>query len=251
MEPFYIARPQSIMNPEIEKPLFIPRLVQLLPKQRRAYNEMKEESIAWIGEHEDEPLWALVAVAKLTRLRQLCTAYATFTHIPHEDRFDETLVTLSEPSTKLDAVMDKLEEIGNHQVIIGSQFAQTIDLATERFRKAKISYSRLTGDITSDKVRSDEIDKFVKGDTRVYISTIEAGGIGVDGLQYATNLGIRIDRSWSPAKNKQWIGRIKRDGQKLRPIIYDIEAEDTVDQEVEEKLILKAKWIFKMLGKEI
>jgi len=46
------------------------------PKQEKAYKQMKRDMLAWIGEHEDEPVNAPVVLAQLTRLQQFASAYA-------------------------------------------------------------------------------------------------------------------------------------------------------------------------------
>lgn len=46
------------------------------PKQEKAYTQMKKNMLAWVGEHEDEPVNASVVLAQLTRMQQFASAYA-------------------------------------------------------------------------------------------------------------------------------------------------------------------------------
>lgn len=252
IEPFYIRREQHEINPEIPgipPPPPEKIYVELTPKQRRAYNEMKDEALAWVGEEDDEPVPAPVAIAKLTRLRQFCTAYATLEVDYEEDVPVESHVRLSEPSSKLDALMDIIEGAGGRGIVVFTQFKQLLELATTRFDKRGITYSVVKGG-QSKTARREEIEAFVRGDHQVYISTIQAGGVGVDGLQHASNICVFLDRSWSPAQNKQAIGRVRRQGQKLVVREIHIDARNTVDQYVESKLKMKRSWIRRMLGGE-
>lgn len=46
------------------------------PKQEKAYQQMKRNMIAWVGEQEDQPINASVVLAQLTRMQQFASAYA-------------------------------------------------------------------------------------------------------------------------------------------------------------------------------
>lgn len=46
------------------------------PKQAKAYQQMKKDMLAWVGEHESDPINAPVVLAQLTRLQQFASAYA-------------------------------------------------------------------------------------------------------------------------------------------------------------------------------
>lgn len=254
IEPFYIRREQAELNPEIPgipPPPPEKIVVDLTPKQRRAYNEMKKEALAWIGEDDDQPLPAQVAIAKLTRLRQFCTAYAELiVQRDEDDVVTDVSVNLSEPSSKLDALMDIIESTGGRRIVVFTQFKQLLELAIKRFDKKGITYSKIVGGQSSSE-RREEIEAFVRGERQVYISTIKAGGVGVDGLQHASNICVFLDRSWSPADNKQAIGRVRRQGQKLVVREIHIDARDTVDQQVEAKLQKKRSWFRRIFGGEL
>jgi SWI/SNF-related matrix-associated actin-dependent regulator 1 of chromatin subfamily A len=84
--------------------------------------------------------------------------------------------------------------------------------------------------------------------TRVMVSTIKAGGVGVDGLQKVCNNAIFLDRDWSPSINFQAEDRLHRGGQVKHPLIIDIMARNTVDAGRKQKIELKWSWIRAMLG---
>src|SRR6266571_3129982 len=76
MKDFYIRRLKEEVAPELPDKYYSTVHVDLDPSQRRAYNQMRDDMLAWIGEHENEPLAAPAAIAKLVRLQQLSAAYA-------------------------------------------------------------------------------------------------------------------------------------------------------------------------------
>jgi len=206
--------------------------VTLGTAQHRVYEEMRKESLAWVGEHENEPIAAPVVIARLQRLRMFAGAYA--------ERF-EGHVRLTEPSAKLDALDDILADTEG-PVVVFSMFRQMIDLASARIKEP---HSVLTGK-TPQAQRGQMVGDFQDGTTNVFLGTIPAGGVGIT-LHRASTV-VFLDRSWSPADNVQAEDRLHRIGQKNAVQVILLAAENTVDQQVEAKLELKWSWIRKMLG---
>lgn len=210
--------------------------VTLGPAQFRVYEEMRKESLAWVGEHENEPVAAPVVIARLSRLRMFAGAYADIT---------DGRVRLTEPSAKLDALDEILEDAGDSPVVVFSMFRQMIDLASARLTKAGVPHSVLTGK-TPQGQRGQMVDDFQTGKCNVFLGTIPAGGVGIT-LHRASTV-VFLDRSWSPADNVQAEDRLHRIGQKNAVQVILLSAVDSVDQQVEAKLELKWSWIRKMLG---
>jgi non-specific serine/threonine protein kinase len=228
------------VTPWLPDKYYTPYYVDLLPQQRRAYNDMKKDMIAWVGDQEDTPLVAPVVVAQMMRLQQFALAFASVDEQNH--------VTLEEPSSKLDAVMQILEDNPDESIVVWSQFSQPIRLLAERCRthKPPIPIVTYTGDNRS--TRDQSVTAFRRGDARVFAGTVSAGGVGVDGLQEASSTVIFLDRMWSPALNKQAEDRLWRDGQQNAVQIIDIMARDTVDRGRHQKLETKWQWIKALLG---
>jgi SNF2 family DNA or RNA helicase len=212
--------------------------VELLPKQRKAYDDMKKDMVAWVGTQEQAPLVASVAVAQMMRLQQFAVAYANIGA--------EGNVLLDEPSSKLDAVMQIIEDNETEAIVIWSQFKQLIYLLEERCKKAKVDILLYTGDNRA--TRDQNVLSFAGGGAQVFAGTISAGGVGVDGLQGASSTMIFLDRLWSEPLNKQAEDRLWRDGQKNAVQIIDIMARNTVDLGRHQRLIQTWGWIKQLLG---
>jgi SNF2 family DNA or RNA helicase len=212
-------------------------VVDLDPKQRRAYNAMRDSLVAWIGEREDEILVASAIIAQLQRLQQFAIAHA---EIAKSGALD-----LREPSSKLDAVQDILEDAPGEQFVIFSQFRGAVRLLETRLRGFGESFSTLTGD-TPNHVRGSVVGDFQAGRVRIFAGTIGAGGEGID--LFASNKVIFLDRSWSPADNDQAESRLHRAGQRSAVQVIHIMARDTIDAVKAEKIQMKAKWFKQMLG---
>ena len=235
-EPCCPHHPNGVM-PWIPEKYYTTRWVELTSVQRRAYSAMEKDMLSWVGEHEDQPLSAGVVVAQMMRLQQLSMAYAEVT--PEGIR-------LSEPSSKLDTVMEILDDNPTEQIVVFSQFSQACRLLAARLDRAGIAYGLYTGDTRS--TRDEAKRAFSRGDLRVFLGTIAAGGEAIDGLQNNCSTMVFLDRTWSPAANQQAEDRLDRDGQTKPVQIIDIMARNTVDLGRRQKLETKWGWIRDLLG---
>jgi SNF2 family DNA or RNA helicase len=203
------------------------REVELIPKQRKAYDQLKKELLA---ELESGMLMATNPLTRMIRLVQLASSYG---------EVDESgKLTLTEPSSKLDALMDILEEIGDEeQAVIFAESRQLIDLAALRMEKAKITHGMITGSIDVHR-RQSHVDDFQAGRSRLILATLGAGGEGIT-LTAARHV-IFIQRSFSLVKNLQGEDRIWRKGQMRQVQRIDIMSKDTIEQHVFEVGLEKA-----------
>ncbi len=237
------------VQPDLPPKYYSKIWVDLTPKQRTAYNQMRKDMIAWLESQDDtQPLVAPVVIAQLVRLQQLSVAYASITYISDEQSGEtSTIVELTEPSSKLDALMQIIEDNEGEQIVVFSQFKGFIELAAARLRKHKIRFAKITGDVPHGD-RAAEIDRFQRGESPIFLGTIAAGGEGI--TLTAASTVVFIDRDWSPARNAQAEDRLHRIGQPDAVHVIDIMAYDTVDRGRHQTLELKRHWIRKILGDE-
>lgn len=247
--------------------------VDLSPTQRRAYNQMRKDMLAWVGANEDVPLAASVAISKLVRLQQFSVAHVDARTVwkwrrikpelasdpewaghtlritaPENIEFDAETGLIKrlrvqvqetynvEPSSKCDAVMQWLEDT-DEPLVVFTQFRGVVLMLRERLRNAGIRSSVLVGGMSPD-LRKANIDAFQAGNTRVFTSTIAAGGEGIT-LTAASTM-MFLDRAWNPSINRQAEDREHRIGQKNSVHIIDVMARNTVDfGRIQD---FKAKW---------
>jgi SNF2 family DNA or RNA helicase len=240
MEGFYVRRRKQEVISDLPDKYYTEISVDLDPKQRRAYDSMKKDMMAWIGQHEAEPVVAPIVIAQLTRLQQFAAAFGEYDE-------DEGKMFLSEPSTKLDAVIEIIQSTGE-QVVVFSQFAQMIKLLQKRLEAKGITYGIFTGQ-TPANVRGQIITDFQNGKIQVFAGTIAAGGIGI--TLTAASTVIFIDRSWSPSLNIQAEDRLHRIGQKQAVQVFDIIANNTIDAARIKHINLKWSWIKKLIGDQL
>lgn len=239
LDPFYMRRLKREVAKDLPEKQYQTYYVDLYPKQRKAYDDMRRSLIAWVGERENEPVVAPVVIAQLIRLQQFALGYGT---IDAENR-----MTISEPSAKLDMLMQILDDAdSSKQFVVFSTSKQMVNLAEAKMEDAGIPVTKVTGDV-KDHMRTLGIKRFTEGESRVFIATIGAGGTGLN-LQNA-DTAIFLDRDWSPANNLQAEDRIHRIGQTADSVhIIDIMARDTIDFGKRDKLDLKWSWIKATVG---
>ena len=238
--------------------------VDLNPTQRKFYEQMRKEMVAWVNENEDSPLTASIVVAQLQRLGQMALATPNIvgkkwvwrnkvnpaTGETERVRVEVDDVRLVEPSSKLDATVELFKDQSNKQFLVGTSSRHFANLAKERYERSGISTFVLSSE-TSQKQRDGMVKRFANGDTQLFLSVIEAGAEGIDGLQHATDTVVMLDRSWRTIKNDQFIDRLHRDGQKNAVTVIDIMARNTVDLGRNQKLETKWKWIKEVLGDSV
>jgi SNF2 family DNA or RNA helicase len=239
IEPF-VVRALKEDSMDIPPKLYREVYVELSAPQRRAYEEMRLEMIAWVGEHEDQALVAPAVIAKLQRLQMLAVGYLEYN--------DETgKFAMREPSTKLDAIMQILEDNPDEAFVVFSQFKAPLRLLAKRLEAKNIGYGSFTGD-DGQAARSSAKSAFIAGEARVFLSTIKSGGVGVDGLQHRCSNVIFLDRDWSPMINQQAEDRLHRGGQVKHVQVIDIMGRNTVDLGRKQRIEEKWTWIRKLLG---
>lgn len=261
IEDFYTRRLKEDVWDEMPEKYFTDVYVDLEPGQRRAYEEMRQKMLAWVGKHEDEPVAAPIVVAQLMRLQQFAGAYARIDRIKKRIKDCESCGTirwqdcqghykdvlkLNEPSSKLDAVMDIIMDNPTKQIGVFSNSKQMINMLAARLEKEKVTSSIYTGDVSNYAARDELVERFQQGERRIFAATIRAGGEGI--TLTAAHTGIMIDRDWSPSKNKQVHDRFHRIGQTNAVQIINIVANDTIEPDRDKHIELKWSWLREILG---
>lgn len=204
--------------------------VTLEGKQKKIYQQMKDQMVAELA--EKETISAPVVIAQITRLKQICVS----PNLLGENGVDF-------PSVKLDALDGIIDDSNGQGIVVFSQFAKAIRLVERRLRERGIEVRVLTGD-TKQKDREQAIKDFQEGKAKVFLTTIQAGGQGI--TLTAGSIAIFLDKHWTPANNNQAIDRLHRIGQEKPVTVYELIAEDTVEDWIE-RLLEEKTTIFKQL----
>jgi superfamily II DNA or RNA helicase len=133
------------------------------------------------------------------------------------------------PSTKLDAMMEQVEDIAGegHRTLIFSQFTRFLTAARDRLTEAGIEHCYLDG---STRDRAAVIGAFKTGTAPVFLISLKAGGVGLNLTE--ADYCIMLDPWWNPATEAQAVDRVHRIGQTRKVMVYRLVAKDTIEEKV-------------------
>jgi SNF2 family DNA or RNA helicase len=248
-----VRRTLTEVMPHIKEPIFMRYDVELSAIQRRMYNEIKSELKAL--DKKGEPFHSPNVLSALQRMRQICVA----TPEVISDKWDEEAgrrvleIKLTEPSSKLDQLMEIIEELewdedDKQQIVVFSNFKDPIELLKARLEKADIPFLHMDVKDSDEERYKKWHDIFPKKEHKVFLSTLQLGGESIN-LTSARHV-VFLDRSWSPKDNSQGIGRVRRPGQEGQPVVINIEAKGTTDQRLEHVNYVKQGWFNEVFGEE-
>jgi len=133
------------------------------------------------------------------------------------------------PSTKLDAMMEQVQDIAGegHRTLIFSQFTRFLGSARDRLDQAGIEYCYLDG---STRNRAAVLTEFKTGTAPVFLISLKAGGFGLNLTE--ADYCILLDPWWNPATEAQAVDRVHRIGQTKKVMVYRLVAKDTIEEKV-------------------
>jgi superfamily II DNA or RNA helicase len=133
------------------------------------------------------------------------------------------------PSTKLDALMDMLDDIvaDGHRVLVFSQFTRFLNLARKRIEASGIEHCYLDGRTRN---RPAVISAFQTGGAPVFLISLKAGGFGLNLTE--ADYCILLDPWWNPATEAQAVDRVHRIGQTNKVMVYRLVAKGTLEEKV-------------------
>lgn len=163
----------------------------------------------------------LTILQGLMKLRQICDSPAI---LNDEEKFDNHSIKLDELTREI------TENIGEHKVLIFSQFLGMLGLIKEKLKENEITFEYFDGG-TSATERERAIQNFQNNDVcRVFLISLKAGGVGLN-LTAADYVYI-VDPWWNPAVEQQAIDRTHRIGQTKNIFAYRMICVDTIEDKI-------------------
>lgn len=209
------------------------RYVDMTTAQAKMYNELDKSLVTRTPDGE-----LMIAPTQLAAQVRLMQVASTSVKIEKPDPDNPTTwnVTLVEPSPKLDALEEILDERGvlmhgydGPAVLIAAEFKQLIALACKRLDKLGVKYALITGDVSPfDRERA--LDALRDRSIRALLFTNKAGGVGLN--MSASDTLINLQRSWSLVDEVQKENRNHRIGSEMHESIniIDIVMKGTLEE---------------------
>ena len=225
--------------------------VELGKDQRRIYEEMKKDYLAWVKSPHKEPqaVVANLALTKALRLQQIVSGFC---------KTEEGIEIPMKDNPRLDAVEDILGQlVDDHKVIIWATFKHNYKQLAEVCKARKIKYVELHGGIKPSE-KNEAIESF-RGDTdcRVIIANQGAAGIGINLVEYRNTVkagrasySLFYSRNFSLEHDLQAESRNYRGGSEVYESVtrIDLVAPGTIDELGLEALKFKQDVAEKVLG---
>ena len=222
--PFLLRRTKEQVAKDLPEKTETILYCEMGPEQRKIYesyrNIYRSQILGMIEERGMEKSQMHI-LQGLTKLRQICDSPAIMNE---EERFHNYSIKLDELSREI------TENVGDHKVLIFSQFLGMLALVREKLKEENISHVYFDGSSTSNE-REAAIQEFQNNhECRVFLISLKAGGIGLN-LTAADYVYI-VDPWWNPAVEQQAIDRTHRIGQTKNIFAYRLICKDTLEEKM-------------------
>lgn len=238
LAPYMLRRLLEDVAQQIPPLTVVPVEFDLSAGQRKTYeqarNELKVEFEGKVVHEFENPL------TKFIRLRQIINTLAS--------------VGGPDDSAKLDRVVDLIDEIGDHKVVVFSGDITALRSMRKRLLAKGIDAPVIAGTdedgkSTNAKKREPVVQAFqTEKEPRVLLASHGVAREGID--LYAAHYGIVLDAMWVPELQDQEYGRLQRTGQQFPVTIFKMLARNTVDSRVEAILAEKRFTFNQVIGED-
>lgn len=224
--PFILRRTKNEVLTELPEKIVDKYLVELNENECKVYEEMRRlaevkcKKQKTKKEREEANTLDINFFAELMKLREA----ACDMRLVHEK--------WSEPSSKTKALLELLETImenPDNNILIFSQFTSYLEMIKPELKKRKWGFYYLDGQTPMDK-RQQMVDDFQKGECRLFLSSLKAGGLGIN--LTAANYVILLDPWWNPAIENQAMDRTYRLGQKRVVTVIRLISSHTIEEKI-------------------
>lgn len=238
IDPMFRRMIKAEVLPQLPDKVYTRLDVEMTAKQARAYTEIADQLLTVL---EDGTV--LVADGSLpgaTRLLQFASAYCEVDKGDTPDDPTTWKVNLTDPSPKVDALLEVIADNPGKPLVIAAEHRQLIELAAARLTKEGIDFVRVDGTVTADD-REAAVQAFQSGKIDYLLFTYKAGGVGLN-LTRADTL-VRLQRGWSLVEMKQGEDRVHRIGSEVHESIHiiDLVTAGTIEEDQIHRLLAKAE----------
>lgn len=221
VHPFILRRLKRDVLLELPDKLEKSISVHLEGEQRKLYDAYAQRLRMFLAKQSPDEFRQnkLELLRELTRLRQLCCGPSLF------------LENYKGENAKLDTCMELVKQAidGGHKLLLFSQFTSVLDEVEKALKKEHIKNLRIDGSVSKEE-RMRRVEAFNEGDIPVFCISLKAGGTGLN--LTAADIVIHFDPWWNVAAQNQATDRAHRIGQKNTVMVYELIAENTIEEQI-------------------
>lgn len=223
VSPFIMRRLKKDVLRDLPEKTEETRFITLSGEQQKLYSAQVEHIRVMLHETDKESpeKQRFRIMAELMRLRQICC--------------DPALVyeNYSGTSSKREELIRMIQEAidGGHKILVFSQFTSMMALIESDLNAEGIRFYHLSGS-TPKEERLSLADAFNSDDTPVFMISLKAGGTGLN--LTGADIVIHFEPWWNVAAMNQATDRAHRIGQ-VRPVsVFNLIAQNTIEERVQE-----------------
>jgi len=138
----------------------------------------------------------------------------------------------AEQSSKISSLLEMLEILiaePDNNILVFSQFTSFLDIVKKEIDKYSWDYCYLDGQ-TPMKKRQQMVDEFQYGGRRLFLSSLKAGGLGLNLTR--ANYVIILDPWWNPSIEEQAADRAYRLGQHRPVSVIRLISQNTIEEKI-------------------
>lgn len=218
---------------DLPEKVYTPCRFDLSSQQRKLYDKLSEECIAWLDDDSDIAITAETSIVKLLRLQQIASGWVP---ISEEDALMGNLEPIHEipgPNPRLLMLRELVEDMP-HPSIVWARFRRDVDLICELLDSMGKTYVRYDGAVPPGPERDEAKRRFNDGEVQFFVSNPAVGGQGLTLIRAKTT--IYYSNSFDLDQRLQSEDRNHRIGQDVSVNYIDLMARDTVDSRIIESL---------------
>lgn len=184
--------------------LIVPKEFSLSPEHKKMYKKMVSERLIIFDDD------TLLDLTEANSVRHQAMRSVTQT----------SMFQLKDPSEVIVTLHEMLDEIDfdETKVVLGAYYQDTVELLQREL--SAYNPATLYGKVSGTKAEKEKQRFLTDPSCRVIILNYESGGVGVDGLQNVSNIGISVEPTHIPGDFQQWVRRLDRPGQKRAVKIF-------------------------------
>ena len=222
---------------EEERRGLIGHWLDMEPKQKKAYSEMKEDAIAYL---DSGSVVANGQLAVMTRLKQFAGCYGTIETKEDSDGFEVDSFKPALPSNKFTWLLEFLSELGidkegdsgpeARKVVVASQFTSVINVFQAALEKRGIKTLKISGGVSAgERKKAAELFQTDHG-PQVFLLNTNAGGVALT-LDRADDIVI-LDETFIPDDQEQVEDRVHRVSRNHNVTIHYLRSKGTIEESI-------------------